>query len=76
MLREEEIKERALNAGYQVEDDGGNTFTVAEPHLHWTTPHQFVIFTKGGACRYQSRASSLAFKHKLFKDIDYYQENE
>lgn len=76
MLRQKEIKERAIKAGYQVEDEGGKTYTVAEPHTHLTTLPESVIFTKGGVVSVPIGASSVTFKRKLLKDIDYYQENE
>lgn len=75
MLRASEIMERSKNAGYQVEDEGGNSFTVAEPHMHWTTPRESVIFTKCEVASIPIVASTAKFKRKLLKDIDYYNEN-
>lgn len=75
MVRESEIKERAKNAGYQVEDEGENSFTVNEPNVHWTTPHEFVIFTNCGVASIPMVASSASFERKLLKDIDYYHIN-
>lgn len=75
MLTQKEIKERAINAGYQVEDEGGNSFTVAEPHMHWTTPRESVIFTKSDIASFPIGASTAKFERKLLKDIDYHHEN-
>ncbi len=75
MLRQSEIKERAKNAGYQVEDEGGNSFTVAEPHMHWSTPRELVIFTACDVASIPIVSSTRAFERKLLKDIDYHHEN-
>ena len=75
MLRQSEIKERAKIAGYQVEDEGGNSFTVAEPGMHWSTPRDLVIFTACDIASIPIVASTKKFERKLLKDIDYYNKN-
>lgn len=75
MLRASEIMERAKSAGYQVEDEGGNSFTVAEPGMHWSTPRESVIFTACDIASIPIVASTAKFERKLLKDIDYYNEN-
>lgn len=76
MIRENEIKERAKNAGYQVEDEGEETFTVAEPHMQGTTPSEFVTFRKYyGLVSIPFVVSTPEFELKLLKDIDYFNEN-
>ena len=75
MLRQSEIKERAKNAGYQVEDEGGNSFTVAESGMHWSTPRESVIFTACDIASIPIVASTKKFERKLLEDIDYYNKN-
>lgn len=75
MLRGSEIKERARNAGYRVEDEGVNSFTVNEPHMHWTTAPEFVAFAKCGVAAVPIVSSSASFERKLLKDIDFYHMN-
>ena len=72
MIRGSEIKERARNAGYQVEDVGEDSFTVNEPNVHWTTAPDFVAFAKCGVTAVPIVSSSASFERKLLKDIDYY----
>lgn len=68
MMRESEIKERARNAGYLVEDEG-DSFTV------WTSPYKFVVFIECGVDSIPFAASSASFERSLLEDIDYFHMN-